>query len=96
MLYCFFQVTHPFELLDMDLTGKVNQSICVMVDDLTKWPQAYNLCTKTAAEVTECIITFFHQLEALKRILTDQGTEFVNVVILKILEKNVAEIFVVF
>ncbi len=100
-LFCtaFFQVTHPFELLGMDLIGKLKTSesgyqyICVMVDYLTKWPQAYPLHTKTAAEVTECIIKFFHQFEAPKRILTDQGREFVTEVSLKILGKNVAEIF---
>ena len=53
ILCCFFQVTHPFELLGME-SGY--QYICVMVDYLTKWPQAYPLRTKTAAEVTECIV----------------------------------------
>ena len=73
----------------MDLIGKLtetkdgHQYICVMIDYLTKWPQAYPLKTKSAAEVTECIIRFFHQFEAPKRILTDQGREFVNAVILE-------------
>ena len=49
-----------------------------MVDYLTKWPQAYPLHRKSAAEVTECIIKFFHQFEAPKSILTDQRREFVN------------------
>lgn len=73
----------------MDLIGKLvptesgYQYICVMVDYLTKWPQAYPLRNKTAAEVTSCIIKFFYQFEAPKRILTDQGKEFVNEVIHK-------------
>ncbi len=73
----------------MDLIGKLKttksgyQYICVMVDYQTKWPQAYPLRTKTAAEVAGCIIKFFHQFEAPKRILTDQGSEFVNAVLLK-------------
>lgn len=68
----------------MDLIGKLKKTdsgyeyICVMVDYLTKWPQAYPLHRKSAAEVTECILKFFHQFEAPKRILTDQGREFVN------------------
>ncbi|XP_048008507.1 uncharacterized protein LOC125243078 isoform X2 [Megalobrama amblycephala] len=42
---------------------------------------------KTAAEVAQCIIKFFHQFEVLKRILTDPGTVFVNAVLL--INKNV-------
>lgn len=63
----------------MDLIGKLTQTdsghqyICVMIDHLTKWPQAYPLCTKSAKEVTD-----LYQFEAPKRILTDQGKEFVN------------------
>lgn len=68
----------------MDLIGKLaetksgNKYICVMIDYFTKWPQAYPLKNKSAPEVTECIIKFVHQFEAPKRILTDQGKEFVN------------------
>ena len=70
----------------MDLIGKLtvtdrgNQYIYVMVDYLTKWPQAYALPSKTAKEVTGCLLKFVHQFEAPKRVLTDQGTEFVNAV----------------
>ncbi|CDQ97999.1 unnamed protein product [Oncorhynchus mykiss] len=72
----------PFELLGMDLIGKLTQTdsghqyICVMIDYLTKWPQAYPLRTKSAKEVTDCIIKHFYQFEAPKRILTDQGKDF--------------------
>ncbi len=78
------QVTKPFELVGMDLIGKLkttkagNQYICVMIDYLTKWPQAYAITSKTAEEVSQCILKFFYQFEAPKRILTDQGREFVN------------------
>uniref|UniRef100_A0AAQ6IJ74 Integrase catalytic domain-containing protein n=1 Tax=Anabas testudineus TaxID=64144 RepID=A0AAQ6IJ74_ANATE len=51
-----------------------------MIDYYTKWPQAYPLQTKRAEEVTEKILQFVYQFEAPKRILTDQGTEFVNMV----------------
>ena len=53
------------------------QFICVMLDYMKKWPQAHALRSKTAAEVTDCIIQFFHQFEAPKRILTNQDFEFV-------------------
>ncbi|KAL1247033.1 hypothetical protein QQF64_034468 [Cirrhinus molitorella] len=79
-----FKVTAPFELVGMDLIGKLTktddgyQYICVLIDYFTKWPQAYPLKTKSASEVTNCILKFFYQFEAPKRILTDQGKEFVN------------------
>ncbi|XDV11184.1 hypothetical protein PO909_000192 [Leuciscus waleckii] len=68
----------------MDLIGKLtptengNQYICVIIDYMTKWPQAYPLKTKAAREVADCLLKFVHQFEAPKRVLTDQGKEFVN------------------
>lgn len=68
----------------MDLVGKLaptrqgHQYICVMIDYFTKWTEAYPLKTKCAAEVTECIFNFFYKFGAPKRLLTDQGREFVN------------------
>lgn len=68
----------------MDLIGRLvktnqgNQYICVLIDYCTRWPQAYAITSKTAAEVTECILKFVYQFEVPQRILTDQGKEFVN------------------
>ncbi|KAL3999878.1 EH domain-containing protein 1 [Sarotherodon galilaeus] len=82
--YTPVQVTQPFVLLGMDLIGPLkmtsigNQYICVFIDNLRKWPQAYQLKSKSADEVTQYILKFFFQFEAPKRILTDQGKEFVN------------------
>ena len=77
MSSCFFpQVTEPLELVGMDLVGKLtltgggNQYLCVMV--------AYPLKSKTAVEVTNCILDFFYKFGAPKRLLTDQGKEFCN------------------
>ncbi|XP_041823979.1 uncharacterized protein LOC121628739 isoform X2 [Melanotaenia boesemani] len=78
------EVSQPFELLGMDLVGKLKttsdgyQYICVLIDYYTKWPQAYPLKTKSAEEVTKCLLKFVYQFEAPKRVLTDQGKEFVN------------------
>lgn len=83
-LFYFFKVKQPFELIGMDLIGKLsltdsgNQYICVMVDYVTKWPQAYPIVNKSAKEVTDCLLKFVHQFETPKRVLTDQGKEFVN------------------
>lgn len=62
----------------LKMTSNNNQYICVLIDYLTKWPQAYQLKSKSAVEVAKCILKFFYQFEAPKRILTDQGKEFVN------------------
>nr|XP_055025616.1 ras-associated and pleckstrin homology domains-containing protein 1-like [Misgurnus anguillicaudatus] len=70
----------------MDLVGKLaltdngNQYICVIIDYMTKWPQAYPLKSKAAREVADCLLKFVHQFEAPKRVLTDQGKEFVNTI----------------
>lgn len=78
------EVSQPFELVGMDLVGKLKCSnngniyICVMVDYFTKWLEVYPLKSKKAEEVTACIMDFFYKYGAPKRILTDRGKEFVN------------------
>ncbi|KAL2093134.1 hypothetical protein ACEWY4_010446 [Coilia grayii] len=68
----------------MDLVGKVtptkagNQYICVIIDYYTKWAEAFPLPSKQADVVAECIVKFFYKFGAPKRILTNNGTEFVN------------------
>ncbi|XP_049328588.1 gypsy retrotransposon integrase-like protein 1 [Astyanax mexicanus] len=76
----------PFELVGMDLIGKLvkteqnHQYICVIIDYCTRWTQAYALKSKSAEEVTQSILKFVYQFEVPKRILTDQGREFVNAI----------------
>ena len=83
-MVCILKVTEPFELVGMDLVGKLKSTgkgyvyICVMVDYFTKWLEVYPLKTKTAEEVSECVLDFFYKYGAPKRILTDRGKEFVN------------------
>ena len=68
----------------MDLVGKLKCSnngniyMCVMVDYFTKWMEVYPLKSKKAEQVSGCIMDFFYKYGAPKRILTDQGKEFVN------------------
>ncbi len=89
-----FKVDKPLELLGMDLVGKVTRTnkgnvyICVLVDYYTKWTEAYAIPNKSAAVVSRCIINFFYRFGAPKRILTDQGTEFVNQVCSLLNEPN--------
>ncbi|RXN37825.1 gag-pol fusion [Labeo rohita] len=82
--YIPIEITEPLELVGMDLVGKLtptkqgNQYICVMIDYFTKWTEAYPLKSKSANEVSDCILDFFYKFGAPKRILTDQGKKFVN------------------
>ncbi|RXN06801.1 gag-pol fusion [Labeo rohita] len=82
--YTPIEVAQPWDIVGMDLVGKLTptkegyQYICVMVDYFTKWCEAFPLKTKSAEEVTTCIIKHFYKFGAPKRLLTDQGTEFVN------------------
>lgn len=82
--YIPIEVTEPLELVGMDLIGKLtptksgHQYICVIIDYFTKWTEAYPLKTKEAAKVTQGIMDFFYRFGAPKRLLTDQGREFVN------------------
>ena len=62
------------DLMRLSATESGNQYICVMVDYFTKWAEAYALKSKTAEEVTNCILDFVYKFGA----LTDQGTEFKN------------------
>ncbi|KAL6460922.1 hypothetical protein MHYP_G00308880 [Metynnis hypsauchen] len=77
-------VNEPWELVGMDLIGKLtvssngNQYICVLIDYFTKWVEAYPLASKSADVVTACIVQMIYRFGAPKRILTDQGREFVN------------------
>ena len=83
-MVCILKVTEPFELVGMDLVGKLKSTgkgyvyICVMVDYFTKWLEVYPLRTKTAEEVSACVLDLFYKYGAPKRILTDRGKEFVN------------------
>ncbi|RXN17442.1 gypsy retrotransposon integrase 1 [Labeo rohita] len=95
--YTPIEVVEPWDIVGTDLVGKLTptkdgyQYICVIIDYFTKWCEAFPLKTKSAEEVTGCIIKLFYRFGAPKRLLTDQGTEFVNKVInayLTLLTKN--------
>ncbi|KAL6455441.1 hypothetical protein MHYP_G00361070 [Metynnis hypsauchen] len=87
-------VNEPWELVGMDLIGKLtvssngNQYICVLIDYFTKWVEAYPLASKSADVVTACIVQIIYRFGAPKRILTDQGREFVNQI-----NKEVCDLF---
>ena len=64
------------DLMRLSATESGNQYICVTVNYFTKWAEAYALKTKSAEEVTNCILDFVYKFGAPQRLLTDQGTEF--------------------
>ncbi len=65
----------------------------MMIDYFTKWCEAFQLKTKSAVEVTGCIVKLFYKFGAPKRLLTDQGTEFVNKVRVVLLELAAFNLF---
>src|SRR3954462_176453 len=81
-------VGEPYDRVGIDLIGPLpvtqrnNRYIIVMVDYLTKWPEAKPIPNKNA----ETIVSHFHE-EIIcrhgcpKELLSDQGTEFCNLVV---------------
>ena len=56
--------------------------ILTATDYFTKWVEAYPLRDKSADSVVKCLHDIFFRHGASKCILTDQGREFVNQVII--------------
>ena len=73
-----------WELIGIDLTGPLPktvvgfQYILTATDYFSKWVEAFPLKTKTAAEVGRHICSIIYRHGCPKRILSDQGKEFVN------------------
>ena len=73
-----------WELIGIDLTGPLPktvdgfQYILTATDYFSKWVEAFPLRTKTVAEVWQRLCSIIHRHGCPKRILSDQGREFVN------------------
>lgn len=73
-----------WELVGIDLTGPLPRTsegflyILTATDYYSKWVEAYALKSKTAAEVAEHICAIIYRHGCPRRILSDQGREFVN------------------
>ena len=78
------QVSRPWEILGIDLTGKLPKTprgfmyILTCTDYVTKWVEAFPLRTKDASEVAQCLRRIVYRHGAPESILTDNGKEFVN------------------
>ena len=77
------QIKEPFELVGMDLlqlptTDRGHNYLLVMVDYFTRYPYTCPLKTKETAEVAVGVMNFCSLFGSPKKILSDQGPEFVS------------------
>ncbi|RXN12008.1 G2 M phase-specific E3 ubiquitin- ligase-like protein [Labeo rohita] len=76
-------VKEPWEVLGLDLIGPLPETarnkkfILTMTDLYTKWVIAEPMQSKTAAEVSAVITTKLYMFGMVRKIITDQGKEFV-------------------
>jgi hypothetical protein len=78
------RVTDRWEVLGMDLIGPFHETssghkyVLTMTDLFTKWIVAKPIPDKGAAAVAEVVLSTFYLFGPPRRIITDQGREFVN------------------
>ncbi|XP_057193905.1 plac8 onzin related protein 1 isoform X3 [Triplophysa rosa] len=78
------KVKEAWEVLGLDLIGplpetaRTNKYVLTMTDLYTKWVIAEPMQSKTAAEVSAIITTKLYSFGIVRKIITDQGKEFVN------------------
>ncbi|XP_062421516.1 uncharacterized protein LOC134132872 [Pungitius pungitius] len=77
----------PFSRLGMDIVGPLEKSkngnryILVICDYATKYPEAFPLRTIKARQVANCLVQLFSRVGIPREILTDQGTNFMSVLL---------------
>lgn len=82
-------MSEVWELIGIDLTGPLPktssgfQYILTATDYFSKWVEAFPLKTKSASEVAQHLCSIIYRHGCPKRILSDQGREFVNEVSVK-------------
>lgn len=82
------KVTKAWTVIGMDLMGPFPTSpqgniyVLTMTDLFSKWVFAKSLKCKTAVEVATGVLQAFNAYGIVERIITDQGREFVNQVII--------------
>jgi len=62
-------------------------NILVLTEYLSKYATAYAIKTKTAVEVSSCLLDYVFTFGAPREILSDQGSEFVNSVVASMCER---------
>ncbi|KAJ1159255.1 hypothetical protein NDU88_011923 [Pleurodeles waltl] len=87
------KVKEVWELLGVDLIGPLpttptgNKYILTATDYFSKWVEAFPLKTKTAAEVASRLLSMYLRHGSPKRVLSDQGRDFVNQHVIQICQQ---------
>ncbi|XP_062569214.1 uncharacterized protein LOC134231291 [Saccostrea cucullata] len=77
-------ITEPFYKISMDIVGPLSKSkrgnrfILTIVDDATRYPEAFALKSCDAESVANALMELFSRVGVPKIILTDQGTNFTS------------------
>jgi hypothetical protein len=86
-------VEAPFELVGIDVLGPLptskesNRFIIVFTDHFTKWAEAFAVPTHSAETVADLLVKhIFCRFGCPKKLLSDQGSEFMSKLVEKILE----------
>lgn len=79
--------SQPFERLAIDVVGPLpitedgNKFVLTFQDDLTKFSHAMPISNHEAKTVANCLVSFISMFGIPKKILTDQGTDFMSNII---------------
>lgn len=77
-------ISEPFAKISMDIVGPLsrtkagNKFILTIVDDATRFPEAYALKSCDAENVANALMDMFSRVGVPRTILTDQGTNFTS------------------
>lgn len=75
-------ISEPFSKISMDIVGPLNRTkkgnkyILTIVDDATRYPEAFPLKSCEAENIATCLIDLFSRVGVPRTILTDQGSNF--------------------
>ena len=74
-------------IVELPLTARGNKNILVISDMFTKWPEAFPLASKTAEAVADALFSFVCRHGLPRKIQSDQGPEFINKVISRLMDR---------
>ncbi|XP_062594943.1 uncharacterized protein LOC134256302, partial [Saccostrea cucullata] len=86
-------ITDPFSKIAMDIVGPLNRTtqgnkyILTVIDEATRYPEAFALPSCEAERIADTLITLFSRVGIPKTILTDQGSNFTSALLKDLYEK---------
>ncbi|XP_062614536.1 uncharacterized protein LOC134276295 [Saccostrea cucullata] len=86
-------ITDPFSKIAMDIVGPLNRTtqgnkyILTVIDEATRYPDAFALPSCEAERIADTLITLFSRVGIPKTILTDQGSNFTSALLKDLYEK---------